>query len=75
MTTSFAPSLPTCILSMFFKRHISSEHCDTKVAFFKHANLQKVNFVSKPVSVSAKHSPLQQERVVWGRGEGCDPGS
>ncbi len=43
MTNSFAPSSPRYTLDSIFTRHVSSEHSDTKVALFRHANQEKIN--------------------------------
>ncbi len=45
MTSSFTPLSP---------RHISSEHSDTKMAFFRHTNQEKINFVWD-LSLSQQH--------------------
>ncbi len=42
----FAPSSPRYILDPFFTRTVSfSEHSDTEIAFFRHINQDKINFV------------------------------
>ncbi len=37
-----------------FHRHLSSEHSDTKMAFFRHTNQEKINFVPD-LSLSQQH--------------------
>ncbi len=54
--TSFAPSSPKYILDTFFIRHISSEHSDTKMAFFSRINQEKMNFV--------RHMSLSQQHIL-----------
>ncbi len=44
-TNSFAPLSPRYVLGPFFTRHISSEHSDTKMSFFRHTNPEKIKFV------------------------------
>ncbi len=55
MINSFTPLLPRYILDPFFSRHISSEHSDTKMSFFRHKSGEN-QLCSRPVSVSATHS-------------------
>ncbi len=45
MTNSFTPLSLRSILDPFYARRISSEHSDTKMAFFWHTNQEKINFV------------------------------
>ncbi len=54
MTNSFAPSLPRYMLDPFFTRHISYEHFDTKKAFFRNTNQEKINFIWD-LSLSQQH--------------------
>ncbi len=55
MTNYFTLSSPWYILDTFFTRHISSEHSDTKMAFFTHTNQEKINFV-RDLSLSQQHT-------------------
>ncbi len=52
--SSFAPLSPRYILDTFFTRHISFEHSDVKMAFFRHTNQEKINFVHS-LSLSQQH--------------------
>ncbi len=45
LTNSFAPSSTRYTLDPFSSRHISSEHSDIKIPFFRHTNQEKINFV------------------------------
>ncbi len=38
----------------FFTRHVSSKHFETKMAFFRHTNQEKINFV-RDLSLSQQH--------------------
>ncbi len=59
MINSFAP------LSPFFTRHISSEHSDTKMSFYRDTNQAKINFV-RDLSLSQLH-------ILTGFGNRCSP--
>ncbi len=50
MTNSFTPSSPRYRLDSFFTRHVSSEHSDTKMSFFR-----QINFVGD-LSLSQQHT-------------------
>ncbi len=52
MTNSFAPSSPRYRLDTFFTRHISSEHSDIKMSFFRLTNQEKMNFVETCLCLS-----------------------
>ncbi len=51
----FSPPSPRYILHPFFSRHISSKQSDTKMAFIRHADQEKINFVCC-LSSSQKHT-------------------
>ncbi len=55
MTNSFTPSSQRLILDPFFTRRVSSEHSDTKMAFFRNTNQGEINFVCNP-SLSQQHT-------------------
>ncbi len=60
MTNSFAPLLPRYILDPFFTRHTFSENSDTKMAFFRHTNLEEMNFV-RYLSLSQQQTLARSE--------------
>ncbi len=55
MINFLTTSSPRHIMHPFFTRHVSSEHSDTKMAFFRHTIQEKINFVRDP-SVSQQYS-------------------
>ncbi len=55
MNNSFTSSSPRYILDPFFTRHMSSEHSDTKMTFFRHTNQEKINSVGD-LSLSQHHT-------------------
>ncbi len=54
MINSFTPLSPRHILDPFFTRHISSEHSDTEMTFFRHTNQEK-NYFVPDLSLSQQH--------------------